>query len=114
MFWSVFDLNNITLDKMLLNENFEVPMYYIIEYFAKRRADKDDIGFPFMNLYPTVEEEFATKWITIIKTNTGFSQEAMNKDGKVFAELNLDTSPSLNGDDALEYVYKRLIEKQND
>ena len=109
MFYTVYDLKNISFEKMKLNDSFTVPMYYIVEYFARRRADKEDDGVPFMNLYPTVEDEGSKKWFSTIPVNNyNFSQEVIQKEGEEFAKLNLDTTPNLNADETLDFIEKVL------
>ena len=53
----LFNLDKVRLEKMLFDEDYEIPMYYIISYLASRRNDKNDPGIMFMNFYPTVPGE---------------------------------------------------------
>ncbi len=53
--WTIYDMKNYNEEEFLLDEDFDVPMFFIVEYMARRRN-----RFPgryMMNLYPTVCSE---------------------------------------------------------
>lgn len=55
--WTIFDMEGLTDEESMLDEAFTIPMYYIIEFLARRRNNKKPGEFYYMNLYPTINEE---------------------------------------------------------
>ena len=103
-------MNEAKASDMLFNESFEIPMYYIISYIARLRADKSCPSFRFMNMYPTVEGE--TDYVEIPESHEAsrkdFSKEEYEKEGKVFEDLKLDHSPDNSIDAVLDFMKDRL------
>jgi len=55
--WTCYNYGEAAYDDIKLDERFGIPMYYIIEFLARRRNTKKDNELYFMNYYPTVAEE---------------------------------------------------------
>lgn len=111
--YSIYDLENISLDQMLFDERFSIPMFYIIKKFADRRNDVND-PFPFMNFYPTIDEEGH-----LFKVNNeddknnkdkNISQDTFRKENELFKTLNIDYHPDVNVEAVLDFMNDRLLE----
>ena len=98
--WTCFDLD-ADIEKLKFNELFTVPMYYIIEFLARRRATSD--GLDFMNMYPTVAEEQGV--FKTVYAGTKPSDDMLKEEYEKFNNLGLDLTPTSNVDQVLERLY---------
>lgn len=55
--WVCYDLDNATQKEIEFDENFKIPMYYIIKFLAERRNHKKPGELYYMNFNPTVRDE---------------------------------------------------------
>jgi len=109
--WLTFNLDNIELDKMMFDEEFEIPMYYIIGYLACRRNDVSDRGCNFMNFYPTVPNEirYILRNQNAQHSNLDVRKE-MEREGQLFQAKGIDYHPNTNIDEVMDLIHARLSE----
>ena len=88
----------------LFDERFDIPMFYIIKYLAKRKMAKRG----FMNYYPTVPEEHGVFRTMDVKHNDNFSQERMKKEDELFRTLGLDHEPNGNPEEVMDFMVEKL------
>lgn len=101
-----FDLD-ADIEKLKFSEEFTVPMYYIIEFLARRRASSD--GLDFMNMYPTVLEE--QNVLKSLDADAKPDDEVMKAEYEKFSSLGLDLAPTSNIDQVLERLYSIVSPK---
>lgn len=109
--WMIFNMAKADEEELHFNDQFEIAMYWIIEYLARRRNTHPDTLY-YMNQYVTVESEhgvFRNKTLNSSDKNT--SKENFEKEDKMFRELNIDYSPDNNIDILLEKIYHKLNSK---
>ena len=109
--WICYNFSNISDDLLKFSECFDVPMFMIIEYLARRRNTKSTDQIYFMNMYATIPEE-----VGVFKYSADFSKEEVNpkkmaSEDKLFKEMNINFSPDNNVDLVLESVWDKLKSK---
>lgn len=55
--WICYDIGRCEFEDMRFEEKFRIPMFFIIEFLARRRNRKSRGEFNYMNMYPTVPSE---------------------------------------------------------
>lgn len=104
--WMCFDLD-ADVEKLKFSEDFTIPMYYIIEFLARRRAASD--GLDFMNMYPTVPEEQGVFKLAISGSQP--EESLMKAEYEKFSSLGLDLAPTTIVDQVLERLYNTISQK---
>lgn len=103
---SIINLEKYQMDKLRYDEDFTIPMFYIIEFLARRKHLKlNDLYL--MNQYLTVEEENGL-FIDLVSDHNNFTPEQMQKEDQIFKSKNVDITPDNNIDGILELVAKKL------
>jgi hypothetical protein len=110
--WTTFIVDTEVEKIQRFNENFTVMMYVIIEYFAKRKAQKTDKQLYYMNQYLSIDEELGV--IRRTANDASIDQKTMSNESKVFNDLGLDTTPDNNIDAILERVYNVIAGDEKD
>lgn len=103
--WAIYDYDIANFENVSYDEEFLVPMFYIIDFLARKR----NRGEGFMNYYPTIEEEngvFKQSPVKVVPRYNIATQ--MQKDGMHFQAKNIDHHPNNNPLDVLDFVYKTL------
>lgn len=101
----IFDLDAVTFEEAELDEKFKVPMFFIIEFLAKRRANK--LGF--MNLYPSIDEEGGVFRNSKCNFKKDYDeQKQLEVEDKIFKELNIDHTADGDVDLVMEFICTRL------
>ena len=120
--WMIFDIGKGDENELHFNDDFTVPMFWIIEYLARRRNTHPDSMY-FMNEYITCPSEKGVyknldnrfnssdespnaKQEQIKKEN-----EAMRADDEKFRAMKVDHHPDNNLDIVLERTYLKLKSK---
>ncbi len=110
--WIVYNFETISDDLLKFNENFSIPMYFIIEFLARRRNTKNNKQLYFMNQYLTVESEYGTYKSINIKEQE-YERTIIQKEDLLFKSLNINNMSDNNIDNVLEILYKKINEKRN-
>lgn len=100
----IYNMDNITIEEMLFEEKFKIPMFYILEFLARKRAS----GKGFMNLYPTVPEE---KGVFRKLDNCEMNQTAFksfNEEENIFKSMNINMQADMNVDKIFEFIENSL------
>lgn len=101
--WTIYNMSNYNDEEYLLDEDFDVPMFFIVEYMARRRN-----LFPskyMMNLYPTVESEK-----NVFKTIKDPEEKAnynVKSESEIFNSKKIDHHP----DSLIEPFLDRFLER---
>lgn len=109
----VFDLDHADESTLKLNESFSVPLFFIIEYFARRRNDHPNSLY-LMNQYITVlSEKSAIKSISRNNSNERRRKidGRMAEEDKIFKEMNVNYSPDNNIDMIFDRLYSLFLSK---
>ncbi len=108
-----YDFSHTTDDQLSFNDQFEVVMYYIIEYLARRRNNKAAGSLFFMNQYLTIPEEKGS--FTVVRIDSSkqdaITPDMMRKENALFKSMNVNYAPDNNIDRILEMTYEKLKEK---
>ena len=105
--WMCYDFSKCTPEKINLDEDFEIAMYYIIEHLAERRNKKNKGDIYYMNFYPTViEEKGLFRQITVNEEYT-VSEEEQTKEAIYFKSKNINHSADMK----IEAIMDDLLEK---
>lgn len=105
-YWMCFDLNADD-ECIKFNESFEIPMYYTIEFLARRKANAQPLDF--MNMYLTIEEE--QNLFDVEQISEKYSDEQFKSENDIFKDLKLDITPTNMIDTVLENLYNVLNNK---
>lgn len=101
-----FDLDS-DIEKLKFNEELSTPMYYTIEFLARRK--KND-AFAFMNMYPTVMNEQNVFTLDAKIANADkLNAELIKQDDEKFKTMNIDYS----ADNNIEQLEQKLYDILN-
>lgn len=109
--WVTYNFKKIDEDLLKFNENFDIPMYFIIEFLARRRNTKKPGSLYLMNQYLSISQEvgvFETINLNISNQNI---QQQMAKEDAIFKSMNLNFVPDNNIDQLLVDVINKLKSK---
>ena len=113
-------------ERFLFNEQFTIPMYYIVDWICRQKeenekTDDPDFHWHWMNLYPTVDSEGGIFKLTEWEKNgldpsswkePGYRDEASRDDFKreqeLFDKYEHDFGFTANPDPAFKFMYKRF------
>lgn len=107
--WIVYNFAKATDSNLRFDEDFTIPMYFIIEFFARRKAEQKDGQLYFMNEYFTVEEEHGV--FEKVKVDESLDQEQLKKENAIFTAKNLKHSSDNNVDAIVSKLYLKLKSK---
>ena len=82
--WVCYNMDACSFDDIRFEENFQYPMYYIIEFLARRRNSKSPGELNYMNYYPSVEEELGVFKGIDVDDGRIFTNEEIENEGKLF------------------------------
>lgn len=88
----------------LFDDVFDIPMFYIIKYLAKRKMEHRG----FMNYYPTISEEHGTFSSFNVNHKDNFSQQQMQKEDILFRSMQLDHEPNGNPEEVMDYMVEKI------
>lgn len=111
--YSVFKLDGAKIDDFMLDGRFSIPMFHIIEFFARRRNNNPGSLY-FMNQYLTIDGESQ-----VLDTVPGDSsrkpddeeQKKMPVEDQLFKSMNINYQPDNNLDMILEQLYLKIRSK---
>lgn len=98
-------------DATAFDERFTVPMFFIIEFLARRRNTKPAGSLFFMNQYLTVGSERGTFRNLPSAANVPPSPDAMKAEDAAFKAMNVDFKPDNNIDVVLETLWEKILSK---
>lgn len=109
--WMAYDMKALRgqRDIMLFSEEFTVPMFYIVELLARRRANRRPGQLFFMNQYLTVDSERGA----FRAASDGFGdppapQKTMAEEDAKFKSMNMDFKPDYSVDAVLDALAEKL------
>ena len=94
--WTTFNLDICEYEKIKLDDRFTIAMYYIIEFLANRRNNKNPGQLHYMNMYPTINEELDVFKSTPIEENdvdVKEKQKIQIEEDNLFHSLNINYQP---------------------
>ena len=110
--WIIYDNRALSgSDLYRFDERFSVPMFFIIEFLARRRNTKKTGSLFYMNQYMTVESELG-----VFRNLTDAIQQQPDKNEMVandaeFKKMNLNYAADNNVDEILETLWEKISEK---
>ena len=105
--WIAYNFSRATNDQLHFDEDFTVPMFYIIEYLARRRNNKKPHQLYYMNQYLTVESEYKV-FEQCVELPTNVSEETMQKENDLFKSKNFNYDSNNDIDLILETLYANM------
>ena len=109
--WICYNFSKVPDDLLKFNESFDIPMFMIIEYLARRRNTRVGGQPYFMNMYATIPEEVGVFKMASSFDSDEIKPEKMAAEDKMFRELNINFAPDNNIDEVLEAVWAKLKSK---
>jgi len=106
-----YDFSKATDDQLTFNEKFTIPMYFIIEYLARRRNNKVAGSLFYMNQYLTIPEEYGIFSTTTIDEKDDATPAKMQEEDAIFKGMNINYGSDNNIDQLLEQVYDKFKSK---
>lgn len=104
MSWTCFNYGIATYDDIKLDDRFSVPLYFIVEFLARRRNTKKENELYFMNCYPTIAEERNVFRLLEDYEDQKIDAKQYNVEGELFKTLNVNHM----ADTAVEPVMESL------
>ena len=110
--WVCYDYRQVAgTDLLRFDEDFTVPMFFIIEFLARRRATKRAGSLYFMNQYLTVSTERGVFRNKDKKSSSPTAREVMAKEEAAFKSKDVRHEPDYNIDAVLEAFWEKLKSK---
>lgn len=109
--WVTYNYAKIADDLLKFNEQFDIPMYYIIEFLSRRRNTKPNGSLYLMNQYLSIPSEIGVFSMASPKNSKQPSQQEMQKEDVIFKNMNLNFVPDNNIDQLLVDVINKLKSK---
>ena len=106
--WMCYNFSKVSDDLLKFNESFNIPMFMIIEFLARRRNTKRSDQLYRMNMYATVLEEVGIFKIDQESPDKPISQEKMAEEDAIFKKLQVNYAPDNNIDEILESLWSKL------
>ena len=91
--WIAYNLESCP-GNLAFDERFSVPMYFIVEFMARRRNSKVPGSINYMNAYPTVSSEIEVLSLLPVKEKK-VSKEEFMENHKLFSSLNVQKDPDI-------------------
>ena len=109
--WMTFNIGKADENELHFDDRFEIAMFWIIEYLARRRNSHPGSMY-FMNQYITIPSELGVYQNKVINSSDkADSPEQMKKEDAMFKEMQINYSPDNNIDIVLEKLYEKLNSK---
>lgn len=88
--WVCYNMDKVTYEDIRFEEQFTIPVYYIVEFLARRRNSKKPGELYYMNLYPSIQEELNVFTIDSTVTKHSQSEEQMKVENNIFKSMNVN------------------------
>lgn len=96
----IYNMDNITFEEMRFDEKFNIPMFYILEFLARKRNN----GNGFMNMYPTIPEEVGVfKKCNSYETNQ-IAFKSFPQEEAIFKSMNINMQAEMNVDNVMQFI----------
>ena len=109
--WICYDFSKACDDLLKFNESFDIPMFMIIEFLARRRNTRKSDQLYRMNMYATIPEEIGIFRIDQESSSKEVSQSKMAEEDLAFKKLEVNYAPDNNIDEILENLWSKLQTK---
>ena len=109
--WMCYDMSAATDSQLRFDEDFTIPMYWIIEFLARRRADGAKTDLYFMNQYLTVcsERGLFRQMRTAAPETQDVKKQA--EEDRLFRSKKIDYSVDNSVDMILDRLWNKLVSK---
>lgn len=104
--WVCYNFNDSCYEDFEFDEIFKVPMFYIISFFAKRRANKKTNEMYYMNFNPTIDSEKNVFKSLEIDESISITPEEQQTEYNKFKELKFN----IQADSKIEPIFDDLVE----
>lgn len=109
--WVVYDMPRLKgSDLLRFDEKFSIPMFFIIEFLARRRNTKASGSLYFMNQYLTVATEKGV-FKEVKRAREPEDSAKMKAEDAVFRSMNLDFTADQSLDMVLETLWEKIAAK---
>ena len=116
-FYVIYDMSVAEYEDIRFEDRFTIPMFFIIEFLARRRNTKKSGELNYMNFYPSIQEEIGVfrakpeKYPPIEKTEQQkkTENETYEKENRLYKELNVDNSADVSVETIIEDMYNHLV-----
>lgn len=109
--WMCYDFSKVPNDLLKFNESFDIPMFMIIEFLARRRNSRRLDQLYRMNMYMTIPEEPGVFGVSAPSAGEDPKPEKMAEEDKIFKSLKINFAPDNNIDEILECLWTKLKSK---
>jgi hypothetical protein len=107
--WICYDMDKCGFEDIRFEERFQFPMYYIIEFLARRRNTKKPGQLDYMNYYPSVPEELNVFRTVPVKEGHHFTNDEIQNEGRIFNEMKVDNHPDTSLDVLMEDMHSAIM-----
>lgn len=109
--WIAYNFAKATDSELHFDEDFSIPMYYIIEFLARRKKEGRADQLYFMNQYLTVGNEFGV--FEKCAKDKKLDEKMLEKEGVIFSSKSIKHAADVNLDVVLSRLYEKLESKYN-
>lgn len=104
--WICYDMSSVSDDQLTFNESYTVPMFYIIDFLARRRNNKKPGQVFYMNWYLTVDSERGVFCQDMSAKRHEYDNATMAREDAIFKSSGVRYEPDTNIDLILEETAK--------
>jgi len=110
--WICYNMDLAEFEDVRLEEKFKFPMYFIIEFLARRRNTKKPGELNYMNYYPSIPEELGVFRYVDPKTSLwNYGDEIIQEEGEIFKEMQVDNHPDQEVARVMEDMHSAILGK---
>lgn len=106
--WVCYNMSKATYEDIRFEEQFTVPVYYIIEFLARRRNIKKLGELYYMNLYPSIQEELDVFTIDPSVVKKSQPEEQMKAENDIFKSMNINYTSDNDVNVVMDDIMKTL------
>lgn len=109
--WVCYNMDVCQFEDMRFEERFRFPMYYIIEFLARRRNSKKPGQLDYMNYYPSIRDELGVFKSVKMDEVVNFSDKEIQEEGEIFQkEMKVDNHPDSSVEEVMSDMRNRILE----
>lgn len=107
--WIAYDFSKVEDDLLKFYEEFNIPMFMIIEFLARRRNSRKADQLYRMNMYMSIDDEVGK--FEMANNIDSPDPKEMDRENVIFKSLDIGFSPDNNVNELLEVLWAKLLEK---
>ena len=112
--WVCYDYSKSSYEDLEFDENFKIPMYYIIKFLAERRNHRKPGELYYMNFYPTIKDEIGVFRSVKLEEKSQVSQQDFENERMIFESYKINHSADMAVEPVMDDMFALLKSQKKD